>query len=391
MEVFQELGQNGQEQVVFFYDKDTGLRSIIGIHNSVLGPTLGGCRMWKYRDEHEAFTDLLRLSRGMTYKSAVAGLNLGGGKGVIIGDPNSQKTPELLKAFGRAVETMGGRYVTTEDVGIGVPDVDIIRTTTQYAVGGSQAGGAGDPSRMTALGIFRGMIASVKHAGLADSLKGLTVAIQGVGNVGSRLCARLVAVGAKVLVSDIYPQKVERAVKEFGATAVSVDDIFSVDCDIFAPCALGAILNARTIPQLRCKIVAGAANNQLELDSDGVTLHERGILYVPDYAINAGGLINVAAELWGYDEQAVEAQVCQIESTIHTILSRSKAEGVLPLKVADSLAEERIERAKLSLKAAGEFCVRPAHELVDTHATKTIAKAPSPTAFPHPSTTVSLN
>jgi leucine dehydrogenase len=346
MKVFQKVEQGGHEQVMFFSDRETGLKSIIGIHSTDLGPTLGGCRMWNYADESEALTDVLRLSKAMTYKSAVAGLDLGGGKGIIIGDPTTKNKSELLRAFGRAVQTLAGRYVTTEDVGVGVPDIDIIRSTTQYVVGGSQVGGAGDPSGMTALGLFRGINATLKHAQIGENLKGLKVAIQGVGNVGYRLCGDLVAAGAQVIVCDIYPEKVNKAIKEFGVRAVSPEEIYSVDCDIFAPCALGAVLNARTIPQLRCKIVAGAANNQLERNSDGFALHERGILYVPDYVINAGGLINVAAELDGYDPEVVRAKVSEIYTTIDLILTRSKAEDILPLEVADTLAEERIERAR---------------------------------------------
>lgn len=354
MQLFQELEQTGHEQVVFFYDRETGLKSIVGLHSTVLGPTLGGCRMWNYRDENEALRDVLRLSRAMTYKSAVAGLDLGGGKGIIIGDPNSKNKPELLKAFGRAVETLGGAYVTTEDVGIGVPDVDVIRSTTQYAVGGSQVGGAGDPSRMTALGLYQGINAVLKHVPLTgNGMTGLTVAVQGVGNVGYRLLKYLAEAGAKLVVCDISADRVERAVKEYGAKAVSPEEIYGVDCDIFAPCALGAVLNSRTIPQLRCKVVAGAANNQLELASDGLALHERGILYIPDYAINAGGLINVAAELDGYDENAVREKVKEIYSTIDTILARSIAEDILPVQVADSLAEERIELARKSQPKQG--------------------------------------
>lgn len=347
MKIFQELEQTGHERLSFFYDRETGLKSIVGIHSTVLGPSLGGCRMWNYASEDDALKDVLRLSRAMTYKSAVAGLNLGGGKGVIIGDPKGANKPEILRAFGRAVETLAGSYITTEDVGISVPDVDIIRSTTRYAVGGSQAGGAGDPSRMTALGVFQGMNAAVKHAQIGEDLRGLTVAIQGVGNVGYRLCHHLKTAGAKIIISDISEDKVKQAVQEFGAQAADPSEVAEVDCQIFAPCALGAVLNSRSIPKLRCKIVAGAANNQLEFASDGLALHERGILYIPDYVINAGGLINVAAELPGYNEDAVRADVCKIYSTIESVLSRAKAEDLLPVQVADSLAEERIAMAKV--------------------------------------------
>jgi leucine dehydrogenase len=346
MGIFRELEQTGHERLVFFYDRETGLKSIIGIHSTALGPTLGGCRMWNYASESDALTDVLRLSKAMTYKSAVAGLDLGGGKGIIIGDPQGANKPELLRAFGRAVESLEGCYITTEDVGIGVPDVDLIRTTTKYVVGGSQAGGAGDPSRMTALGVFKGMQALLKYAQLGESLEGLRVAVQGIGNVGYRLCKYLAEAGVKLIVCDIHPERVNRAVEEFGAQAVSPSEIHRVDCEILAPCALGAVLNARTIPEMRCKVVAGAANNQLELQSDVLALHERGIIYIPDYVINAGGLINVAAELGGYNEDAVRAKVSKIASTIDLILARSQVEELLPLQVADSLAEERIAQAK---------------------------------------------
>lgn len=358
MGLFRELEQTGHERLVFFYDRETGLKSIVGIHSTVLGPTLGGCRMWNYASENEALTDVLRLSKAMTYKSAVAGLDLGGGKGIIIGDPKCANKAELLKAFGRAVESLEGSYITTEDVGIGVPDVDVIRTTTKYVVGGSQAGGAGDPSRMTALGLFKGMQALLKQVQLGNSLEGLTVAVQGIGNVGYRLCKYLAEAGVNLKVCDIYPERANRAVEEFRAQAVSPSEIHKVDCDIFAPCALGAVLNDRTIPEMRCKVVAGAANNQLAMQTDALALQEKGIVYIPDYVINAGGLINVAAELGGYHEDAVRTKVCEIASTVEVILARSQAEDLLPLQVADSLAEERIAKAKAEQGGSGRTAGR---------------------------------
>ncbi|MGH9550041.1 MAG: Leu/Phe/Val dehydrogenase, partial [Terriglobales bacterium] len=308
------------------------------------GPSLGGCRMWNYADEAAAVRDVLRLSRGMTYKAAVAGLKLGGGKAVIIGDARTQKSPELLLSFAKAVDHMGGRYITAEDVGMSVKDIDLIRTVTNHAVGGSNEGGSGDPSVMTAFGVFQGMKAAMKHAGLGEKLEGVRVAIQGVGNVGYHLASYLCAAGAKLLVTDIYPNQVERVVTEFGAVSVSPDAIYSVDCDVFAPCALGAILNLRTIPQLKCKIVAGSANNQLEEpNTDGELLQNRGIVYAPDYAINSGGLINVAAELDGYDSKRVLDKVSLIYNTIDDILHCSKKESILPHKAADRLAEQHLE------------------------------------------------
>ena len=344
--IFYDLNSYGHEQVSFFHDRETGLKAIIGIHSTVLGPSLGGCRMWKYNDEQEALRDVLRLSRGMTYKAALAGLNLGGGKAVIIGDSRQDKTDEMLKVFGRAVDSLGGRYITAEDVGMTVKDIDTIRTVTSHAVGGSNEGGSGDPSVMTAFCVFQGMKAALKAAGMGESLEGLRVAIQGVGNVGYHLCSYLSAAGAELVITDIYPNQVEKVVQEFGADVVSPDQIYSTNCDIFAPCALGAILNARTIPQLKCKVVAGSANNQLETEKDGFELFNRGITYAPDYAINSGGLVNVAAELEGYDQKKVMDKVATVYNTIAEVLDKSKREDIPPHEAADALAEQRLDEAR---------------------------------------------
>ena len=325
--------------------KKSGLKAVIGIHSTVLGPALGGTRMWKYTDEQAALRDVLRLSRGMTFKAAVAGLKLGGGKAVVMADARTEKTPELLTAFARAVESLNGKYITAEDVGMSVEDIDHIRKTTSHAVGGSNEGGSGDPSVMTAFGVFQGIKAAVKHAGLGTSLEGLKVAIQGVGHVGYHLASYLSAAGAKLTITDIYPNQIEKVVQEFGAIAVEPDKIYGVDVDIFAPCALGAILNQRTIPQLKCKIVAGSANNQLEVDSDGFDLMQKGIIYAPDYAINSGGLINVAAELDGYNHERVLAKVTKVYDTIADILERSDSEHIPPHQAADRLAEQRLAEA----------------------------------------------
>lgn len=346
MGVFHDLESYGHEQIAFFHDKESGLKAIIGVHSTVLGPSLGGCRMWKYTDEQAALRDVLRLSRGMTYKAAVAGLNLGGGKAVVMADARTEKTPQMLKAFGKAVEAMGGRYITAEDVGMSVGDIDTIRGYTKHAVGGSNEGGSGDPSVMTAFGVFQGMKAALKASGMGESLEGARVAIQGVGNVGYHLASYLSAAGAKLIISDIYPNQVEKIVQEFGAEVVAPDQIYAVDCDVFAPCALGAILNARTIPQLKCKIVAGSANNQLEADSDGFALFQRGIVYAPDYAINSGGLINVAAELDGYNYEKVLGKVSQVHNTIASILELSKTQNIPPHQAADAMAEKRLVEAK---------------------------------------------
>lgn len=313
--------------------------------------------MWKYSDEAAALRDVLRLSRGMTYKAAVADLKLGGGKAVVIADARTEKTPELLEAFGKAVESVAGRYITAEDVGMSVKDIDYIRNFTKHAVGGSNEGGSGDPSVMTAFGCFQGIKAALKHAGLGEKLEGVKVAVQGVGNVGYHLCSYLSAAGAKLIITDIYPNQVEKVVQEFDATVVTPDQIYSVDCDIFAPCALGAILNERTIPQLKCKIVAGSANNQLENDNDGKSLADKGIVYCPDYALNAGGLINVAAEIDGYNKELVLSKVSKIYETIDSILSRAESEGVLPQEAAAQIAEQRLQKAsfiKKAEKAIGE-------------------------------------
>lgn len=348
VEIFQDLLSFGHEQVSFFTDKESGLKAIVGIHNTTLGPSLGGCRMWKYNSEADALRDVLRLSRGMTYKAAVAGLRLGGGKGVIIGDPHTEKTEAMLKAFGRAVEMLGGRYITAEDVGMNVSDIDTIRTQTRFAVGGSNEGGSGDPSIMTAFGVFQGIKAAVKFAGLGEDLQGLTVAVQGAGHVGQHLIAHLSAAGARIKVADIHKPNVDRVVEMYGVEAVSPEEIHNVDCDVFAPCALGAILNPRTIPQLRCKVVAGAANNQLETEQDGFELMKRGIVYAPDYAINAGGLINVAAELDGYNKELVLGKVSQIYTTIGNILKMSKDENVPPHVAADRMAEQRLKDKRIA-------------------------------------------
>jgi leucine dehydrogenase len=358
MGVFHDLQNYGHEQVTFFHDKETGLKAIIGVHSTVLGPSLGGCRMWKYTDEQAALRDVLRLSRGMTFKAAVAGLKLGGGKAVVMADARTEKTPAMLAAFGRAVESLSGKYITAEDVGMSVEDIDTIRNYTKHAVGGSNEGGSGDPSIMTAFGVFQGMKAAVKHAGLGTSLEGMKVAIQGIGHVGYHLASYLSAAGAKLIVSDIYPVQIEKVVQEFGAVAVEPDQIYGTDAEIFAPCALGSILNQRTIPQLKCKVIAGSANNQLEVDYDGLDLFQKGIVYAPDYAINSGGLINVAAELDGYNHARVVGQVTKVYNTIADILERSTAEHIPPHQAADRLAEQRLAEAKMAKAGDRQLALR---------------------------------
>jgi len=346
MKVFELMGKYGHEQVVFGYDKVSGLRSIIAIHDTTLGPALGGTRMWPYKTEEEALIDALRLSRGMTYKSAAMGLNLGGGKAVIIGDPRKDKSEELFRAFGKHVESLGGRYITAEDVGTTAEDMDIIRTQTSHVTG--LANTSGNPSPVTAFGVFRAMTASVATVFGSDSFKGRTVAVQGVGAVGFSLVQRLCEAGAKVYVTDIFPDKVQRAV-EAGAVAVPADDIYDVPCDVFAPCALGAVINDDTIPRLQCKVVCGAANNQLLEPRHGNALAARGILYAPDFIVNGGGVINVADELHpgGYNEERSLAKVSKIYGIQMKIFAMAKEKGIGTHEAADVYAEERVRRALL--------------------------------------------
>lgn len=292
------------EQLLFCQDKDSGLKAIIAIHDTTIGPALGGTRMWTYESEAAAIEDALRLSRGMTYKNAAAGLNLGGGKTVIIGDPRKDKNEAMFRAFGRFIQGLNGRYITAEDVGTTVEDMDIVYEETDYVTGVSPAfGSSGNPSPVTAYGVYRGIKAAAKEAFGTDMLEGKVVAVQGVGNVAYNLCRHLHEEGAKLIVTDINKEAVQRAVEEFDAQAVDPNDIYGVECDIYAPCALGATINDETIPQIKAKVIAGAANNQLKETRHGDLIHELGIVYAPDYVINAGGVINVADELVGYNRE----------------------------------------------------------------------------------------
>lgn len=339
MPLFSHADYDDHERVVYGCDKTAGLKAIIAIHNTNLGPALGGCRMWPYGNDDEALTDVLRLSRGMTYKAAMAGLRLGGGKSVIIGDPKTDKTKELLLAFGRFVDQLNGRYITAEDVGTTVADMDTIRSMTLHVSG--VTGGAGNPSPSTAHGVFIGIEAAVRFALGKDDVKGVTVAIQGLGSVGYGLCRYLHGAGAKLVVTDINQDAVKRAVDEFGATAVGLDEIYGAKADVFAPCALGATINDKTIPKLRARIVAGAANNQLAAPHHGAKLRERGILYAPDYVINAGGLIDVARFKVDMDIEQARAKLRQIDDTLTEIFTRADKEDLPTSEVADRIAEER--------------------------------------------------
>ncbi|UAL45993.1 branched-chain amino acid dehydrogenase [Sutcliffiella horikoshii] len=349
MEIFKYMETYDYEQLVICQDKQSGLKAIIAIHDTTLGPALGGTRMWTYANEGAAIEDALRLAKGMTYKNAAAGLNLGGGKTVIIGDPRTDKNEEMFRAFGRYIQGLNGRYITAEDVGTTVADMDLIYEETDYVTGVSPAfGSSGNPSPVTAFGVYRGMKAAAKEAFGTDSLEGKVVAVQGVGNVAFNLCRHLHEEGAQLVVTDINKEAVNRAVEEFGARAVDINDIYSVDCDIYAPCALGATINDETIPQLKAKVIAGAANNQLLDTKHGDIIHEMGIVYAPDYVINAGGVINVADELYGYNRERAMKKVEGIYDNIERVIEIAKRDGIPTYRAADRLAEERIERMKNS-------------------------------------------
>jgi leucine dehydrogenase len=342
--LFDQLGDQ-YEEVVFFHDPPTGLRAIVAIHSTRLGPALGGCRFYPFATEDEALRDVLRLAKGMTYKAAAAGLDLGGGKAVIIGDSKRIKTEELLRAYGRFIETLGGRYITAEDIGTARDDMDIIRRETRYVTGISpELGGSGDPSPVTAYGVYLGMIACAEEAWREQSLEGRRVAVQGVGKVGYHLVKHLAEAGASVVVSDVDVDTVARAVKDFGVETADPDKIHAEQCDIFAPCALGGIIRDDTLPELKCRIVAGSANNQLERAEHGEALHAAGILYAPDYVINAGGLINVADELQGYNEKRAKARVKEVYRTLREIFNIARDRQISTASAADAFAEERIEK-----------------------------------------------
>lgn len=341
--IFETMEMEDYEQVVFCHDKVSGLKAIIAIHDTTLGPALGGLRMWNYASDEEALIDALRLSKGMTYKNAAAGLNLGGGKAVIIGDAKTQKSEALFRAFGRYVQSLNGRYITAEDVNTTVADMDYIHMETDFVTGVSPAfGSSGNPSPVTAYGVYRGMKAAAKEVYGTDSLSGKTIAIQGVGNVAFNLCRHLHEEGAKLIVTDINQEALQRAEEAFGALIVAPEDIYSVEADIFAPCALGATLNDETIPQLKVKIIAGAANNQLKEDRHGDMLEERDILYVPDFVINAGGVINVADELDGYNRDRAMKKVELVYDAVTKVFEIAKRDHLPTYRAAEKMAEERI-------------------------------------------------
>ncbi len=346
--VFGQLSFDNHEQIVFCNDKDTGLKAIIGIHNSVLGPALGGTRMWNYTNEWEALNDVLRLSRGMTYKSAITGINLGGGKAVIIGDAKTQKTPEMMRKFGEFVHSLSGRYITAEDVGMVTADMDTVRDVTPYVTGISESrGGSGNPSPVTAYGVFMGMKAASNYQFGSDKLEGKKVLVQGIGHVGETLVDYLTKEGALVQITDINLDRLIEISKKYNATIFNGNDLYSADVDIYAPCALGATINDDTVYKIKAKVIAGAANNQLANENvHGPILQERGIVYAPDFLINAGGIINVYGEIANYGKEEAMRRTENIYNTTLEIFKYAQKNKLTPQKAAMAIAEIRIEERK---------------------------------------------
>ena len=363
MNLFETIHTTQHEQVVFCHNKDAGLKGIIAIHNTTLGPALGGLRMWPYATEQEALDDVLRLSRGMTYKAAVTGLNLGGGKSVLIGDPRTDKSEALFRAFGRFIDSLNGRYITAEDVGIDVNDMEYVFQETDNCVGVHQVhGGSGDPSPFTAFGTLQGIRASLQHKFGNEDVGSYSYAVQGVGHVGFELVKLLRNEGAKVFVTDINEDAIQACV-DLGCEAVGLDDIYDVDADVFAPTALGAIVNEQTIPRFKFKVVCGAANNQLATDECGDELAKRGILYAPDYAVNAGGLMNVSIEFEGYNRERAKRMMRTIYYNVSKIFQIADRDGIPTWKAADRMAEERVATiGKLKLPFMGRAHRFPGRE-----------------------------
>ncbi|MEO1022513.1 MAG: Glu/Leu/Phe/Val dehydrogenase [Bacteroidota bacterium] len=361
--VFSALASRDHEQIVVCSDPEVGLKAIIAIHDTTLGPALGGTRMWNYATEEQALTDVLRLSRGMTYKAAISGLNLGGGKAVIIGDPHTQKTEALFRSFGRFVDGLGGRYITAEDVGMEEINMEWVYAETKFVTGIPKSmGGSGNPSPVTAFGVYMGVKACAKKAYGSDSLKGKRIALQGAGNVASAFARHAAKEGATLFISDIYEDKARQLAAEINATVVSPDDIYGLDVDIFTPCALGGVINNDTIPVFNCDIIAGGANNMLEdEDQHGLMLKEKGFIYAPDYVINAGGLINVAGELEGYNEERCLTKAGRIYDTILDILTYSEDHDVPAHIASNELAEKRIREVghiKNTYSSSSHFSAR---------------------------------
>jgi leucine dehydrogenase len=346
MSVFDNSEYDNHEQVLFCRDREAGLFAIIAIHDTTLGPAAGGCRMWPYASVNDAVTDVLRLSQAMSYKNALAGLPLGGGKSVIIGDPNKEKNEKLLTSFARFVQRLCGQYYTAEDIGIGINDVEVLARESDYVFGLTTTG---DPSPFTARGCFEGIRAAVKHKLSRGSLDGLKVAVQGVGNVGRFVCKNLNEAGAELIIADVNPEAIAYAVENFGAKVVAPDEIYSQDVDIFSPCAIGGVLNDDTIPQLKTSIVAGVANNQLAEARHDQLLHDRGILYAPDYVINAGGMLNASGDIFGqYNVNQVMERVTGLYNATLRIFEMAQQEGRLASEVADDLARQKIAAGRTS-------------------------------------------
>ncbi|HLR66402.1 Glu/Leu/Phe/Val family dehydrogenase [Virgibacillus alimentarius] len=361
MEILSYMEESDYEQVVFCQDKNSGLKGVIAIHDTTLGPALGGTRMWTYNSEAEAIEDALRLAKGMTYKNAAAGLNLGGGKAVIIGDPKKDKNPEMFRAFGRYIQSLNGRYITAEDVGTTVNDMDTIHLETDFVTGiSAESGSSGNPSPITAYGVYMGMKAAAMEAFSNDSLEGKTIAVQGAGNVAYNLCKYLHKEGANIIVTDINKEAVNRVAEAFGAQTVDPEAIYDVDCDIYAPCALGAIINDDTIPRIKAKVIAGSANNQLKTNEHGDMLYEKGIIYTPDYVLNSGGVINVADELIGYNYDRAMKKVNTIYDNLTKVFEISRRDNIPTYAAADRMAEERIESVK---KSRNQFLMNEHHIL----------------------------
>lgn len=347
MQFFDQLQSMGHEQVVLCSDSVTGLRAIVAIHDTSLGPALGGTRMWQYASDEDAIVDALRLSRGMTYKAAVSGVNLGGGKAVIIGDARLEKSEALFRSYGRFVDSLRGRYITAEDVGTTVRDMEWIRMETKFVTGVGGHGGSGDPSPVTALGVYSGMKAAANFTWGSDTLAGKRVVVQGAGNVASYLIRHLTKEGAIVLVTDIYDEKARAIATETGAQVIRPEDVFTTACDIFSPNALGAILNDDTIPNLSCAIVCGGANNQLkEEQKHAIMLKDRNIVYAPDYVVNSGGLMNVASEVEGYHRDKVMRQAEGIYDITMNILATARERSILTIEASNTIAEERISKVR---------------------------------------------
>ncbi|MGH7460585.1 MAG: Leu/Phe/Val dehydrogenase [Longimicrobiales bacterium] len=342
MKLFDLMKEHGHEQCVFWSDPSVNYRGIIAIHNTTLGPALGGTRFWNYDSEDDAMIDALRLARGMTYKAAVSGLNLGGGKSVIIGDPRTTRREMIFRAHGRFVDSLKGRYITAEDVGTSVEDMDYVQMETRFVAG--VAGGSGDPSPVTAYGVYRGIKACAQERYGSDDLSSLTVAVQGLGHVGYYLCEYLHAEGTKLIVTDIDEGRIKRVAAEFAARAVPPDDIYGAAAQVFAPCALGAVVNDKTLARFKFEIIAGAANNQLQEEQHGDELEKRKILYAPDYVINAGGLINVYGELHNWSADRARRKAGEIYDTLLQLFELAREQGLPTYEAADRLAERRIEQ-----------------------------------------------